>query len=118
MTLQNSWKAHFLLLTMVNKSGNHNIPGFTGLMDFESSLKKKLTSLNQMNSFLLTANNKREIVLLHNPTNFNRTLLHSTNKVGCLVRVGPRATLIIVNERAAFLPPRQMFHPIPTLTSV
>jgi hypothetical protein len=75
MPLQNSWKAHFILLIMVNKLGNRNIPGFTSTMDFESSLNQKMMTLNQTNSFLLVADNKREIVLLHNPTNFGGTLL-------------------------------------------
>ncbi len=32
-----SWTARFNLLTMVNKSGNRNIAGFTGAMDFETN---------------------------------------------------------------------------------
>ena len=34
MILHASWTALFNLLTSVNESGNQNIPGFTGVMDF------------------------------------------------------------------------------------
>jgi hypothetical protein len=41
MPLQNNWKAHFHSLTTVNKSGDQNIAGFIGAMDFKASQDKK-----------------------------------------------------------------------------
>jgi hypothetical protein len=41
MPLHPSWTALFNSLTMVNNSGNQNIAGFTGAMDFEANSNKK-----------------------------------------------------------------------------
>ena len=37
MHLQNNWRAHFRSLTTVNESGDRNIAGFNGAVDFEAS---------------------------------------------------------------------------------
>ncbi len=101
MTLHASWNALFKLLTTVNKSGNQNIAGFTGAMDFKANPDVKMPQLNQAYNFLLMANSTREVTILHNPYNFGRTLLCPTDKVGCLVGKGPSAFPIIVNHQAA-----------------
>jgi hypothetical protein len=100
MIHQASWKALFNLLTTVNESGIRNIASFTGAINFKANFDKKMTQLNQAYSFLLVANSTREITILHNLHNFGRTLLHPTDKVGCLVRMGPTAISIIVDHRA------------------
>ena len=41
MPFHASWAALFNLLTTVNESGNRNIAGFTGAMDFEANSNKK-----------------------------------------------------------------------------
>jgi hypothetical protein len=74
---------------MVNKSGNQNIAGFTGVMDFNANPELKMAQLNQAYNFLLMANSTREVTILHNPYNFGGTLLCPTDKVGCLIRKGP-----------------------------
>ena len=104
MIFHNSWKDHFLLLTAASESGNQNIPGFTGAMNFESSAKEKMTTLNKPNSFLLTANHKKEIALLHKPKNFSGTLLRPTNKIGCLLGIGHNAMPIIIDATTALQP--------------
>ena len=104
MLLQNTWKAHFRSLTTVNESGDRNIAGFNGAMDFEASQdKKKMTTLNQSHGFLLAANLRKEIIFLHNPTNFGGTLLRPNNKVGCLVGIGSKAIPVIVKHQTAIL---------------
>ncbi len=101
MILQASWTAFFNLLFAVNKSGNRNLPGFTGGMDFEANLNVKMTRLNQPLSFLLVVNDSKEVTIIHQPHNFGGTLLHPTDKVRCLVRTGPNATPIVLNHQSA-----------------
>jgi hypothetical protein len=104
MIHQASWKALFNLLTMVNKSGNRNISGYTGTMDFEANSDIKMAQLYQANGFLLVVNYKKEITILYNPNNLGRNLLCPANKVGFLVGMGPTAIPIIVDHQAAILP--------------
>jgi len=112
MTLHNSWKSYLLSLTAANESGDRNIPGFTGAMDFESSADEKMTALNEPNGVLLTANNRQEIVLLHNPKNFGGTLLRPTDKIGCLLGVGHNATPVIIDATAALQPLQVVVPPL------
>ncbi len=67
MTLHASWSTLFNSFTMVNKSGNQNIAGFTGAMDFEANTDVKMAQLNQAYNFLLMANSTRDVTILHNP---------------------------------------------------
>ena len=63
-----------------------------------------MTRLNQDYGFLLAVNYMKEITILHNPNNFGRNLLLPTNKVGCLVGMGPIAILAIVDHQAVIHP--------------
>ena len=101
MTLRASWNAFFNWLTMVSKSGNWNIAGFTGAMDLEANSDVKMTRLNQAYNFLLMANSTRGVTILHDPHNFGGTLFCPTDKVGCLVGKGPSGLSVIVNHQAA-----------------
>jgi hypothetical protein len=101
MTFHASWNALFNSLATANESGNRNVAGFTGAMDFEVSLDAKMMSLNQPYGLLLVADNKKEVIILHNPHNFGGTLLCPTNKVGCLVSTGPAAVPVIVDHQGA-----------------
>jgi hypothetical protein len=115
MQLQNNWKAHFRSLTTVNESGDRNIAGFTGAMDFKASQDTKMTTLNQSHAFLLTANLRKEILFLPNPTNFGGTLLRPTDKVGCLVGIGSKAIPTIVKHQAALLSIQKV---VPSITNI
>ncbi len=101
MTLHTSWNALFNLLTTVNKSGNQNIAGFTGAMDFNANPKSKMARLNQAYNFLLMANSTRKVTILHNPYSYGGALLCPTDMVGCLVGKGPSVFPIMVNHQAA-----------------
>jgi hypothetical protein len=101
MTFHASWKALFDSITTVNKYGDRNVAGFTGAMDFEASLDVRMTRLDQPYSLLLVANDKKEVSILHHPHNFGGTLLRPTNKVGCLVGIGPSAVPVIVDHNGA-----------------
>jgi hypothetical protein len=101
MQLHASWKALFASITTVNEAGNRNVAGFTGVMDLKASLDVKMTKLVQPFGLLLAANNKKEIAILHHPHNFGGTLLRPSNKVGCLVGVGPSAVPVVLDHKGA-----------------
>ena len=71
-----------------------------------------MTALNEPNGFLLAANNKKEIVLLHNPKNFGGTLLCPTNKIVCLLGIGHNATPIIIDATRALQPLQVVVPPL------
>jgi hypothetical protein len=101
MQLQASWKALFTSITMVSEAGNRNVASFTGAIDLEASLEVKMTKLVQPFGLLLAANNKKEIAIIHHPNLFGGTLLRPSNKVGCLVGVGPSANPVVLNHNGA-----------------
>jgi hypothetical protein len=68
LTSHASWKVLFYSITTVNESGNRNVTGFTGAMDFEASLKVKMRMFDQPYGFLLAANKKRESPYSTTPT--------------------------------------------------
>jgi hypothetical protein len=81
-------------------------------MDFEASLDIKMTSLDQPYGLLLVANKKKEVSILHHPHNFGGTLLRPTNKVGCLIGIGPSAVPIIVDHNGALRSIQAIVSPI------
>ena len=103
MTLHASWKALFTALNAVNKSGNRNIAGFTDAMDAGANLEVKMMWLSQPLGLLLIVNNSKEVSIIHHPHNFGGTLLRPAHnhKVGCLVGMGPNATLVVLDHRSA-----------------
>ena len=101
MILHASWKALFTALNAVNESGNRNIAGFTNAMDARANLEVKMTRLSQPFGLLLIANNSKKVSIIHHPHNFGGTLLRPTHKVGCLVGMGPNATLVVLDHRSA-----------------
>ncbi len=115
MPLHTSWTALFNSLTRVNKSGNRNIPGFTGAMDFEANSNGRMTQLNQSFNVILVANSTKGIAVLYNPHNFGGILLRPTNKVGCLFRTGPVSIPIIVDHKAALLSIQEI---VPTIEDI
>jgi hypothetical protein len=74
-----------------------------------------MTTLNQSHGFLLTENLRKEIIFLHNPTNFGGTLLRPTDKVGCLVGIGPKAIPVIVKHQGALLSIQKV---VPSITNI
>ena len=115
MPLHASWTALFNSLTTVNESGNRNIAGFTGAIDFEANSNEKLTQLNQPFNIILLENSTRGIAVLHNPHNFGGTLLRPTNKVGCLVGTDPVSIPVIVDHGAALLSIQEI---VPTIEDI
>jgi hypothetical protein len=104
MLLNASWKVFFALIIAVNKAGDQNVTGFANAMDLKASLGKKMTKLVQPVGLLLMANATKEIAILCHPHNFGGTLLCPSNKVSCLIRVGPSAVLVVLDHNGAFRP--------------
>jgi hypothetical protein len=86
-------------------------------MDFNANPELKVVRLNQAYNFLLMANSTREVTILHNPYNFVRTLLHPTDKVGCLVRKGPSVFPVIINHQGALCLIQVTFPPARDITN-
>ncbi len=80
LTSHASWKVLFYSIATVNESGDRNVTGFNGAMDFEASLKVKMRMLDQPYDFLLAANKKKGVSILHHPHNFGGTLLGAALK--------------------------------------
>ncbi len=100
MTFHASWNTLFNSLATANKSGNWKVASSTGAMDFEASLNAKMTSLNQPYGLLLVADNKKEVIILHNPHNFGGTLLRP--RIALSGRdPQPSPSLWITKERSA-----------------
>jgi hypothetical protein len=112
MQLHASWKVLFASITTVNEAGDRNVASFTGAMDLKASLYVKMTKLVQPFGLLLAENNKKEIAILHHPHNFGGTLLHPSNKVGCLVRVGPSAVPVMLDHKGALCSIKAILPPI------
>jgi hypothetical protein len=81
-------------------------------MDFKASLKLKMTRLDQPYGFLLATNKQKEVSNPHHPHNFGGTLLRPTNKVGCLIGIGPSAFPVIVDHIAALCLTQAIVPPI------
>ena len=73
-------------------------------MDAEANLKVQMTRLTQPLGLLLIVNNSKEVSIIHHTHNFGGTLLCPTHKVGCLVGMGPNATLVVLDHRSALSP--------------
>jgi hypothetical protein len=89
---------------MVNEAGDRNVASFTGVMELEASLGKKMTKLVQPFGLLLAANDKKGITILYHPYNFGGTLIRPSNKVGCLVGVGSSAVPVVLDHDGALRP--------------
>jgi hypothetical protein len=115
MPLHTSCTALFNSLTTVNESGNQNIAGVTGTMDFEANANGKMTQLNQPFNIILVVNSSRGITVLHNPHNFGGTLLRPMNKVRCLVGTCPVSIPVIADHGAALLSIQEI---VPTIEDI
>ena len=58
----------------------------------------KLRDLVEDEDLIFLGNIKFKIILFHSPTNFGGTRARTTNKVACLLRLGPEATVVLLNE--------------------
>ena len=58
----------------------------------------KLRDFVEDEDVIFLGNIKGKIALFHSPTNFGGTRSRTTNKVACLLGLGPEATAVLLNE--------------------
>jgi len=102
MPLSPSWKTHFLQgLAAANAIGDRNAGKFTEAMTHDAAVDTKMKYLNEDNNLILVADNKKQVVLLHNIKNLGGTTLNPTNKVAALIGMGPDAQAVALDVDVA-----------------
>ena len=64
---------------------------------FDSSKVSELRDLVEDEDIIFLGNMKGKITLFHSPKNFGGTRARSTNKVACLLGLGPKATAVLLD---------------------
>ena len=94
----NSWKQHLQSLPG-HDEGNKNMVNFTKYCTKIVAIKiSKLRDLVEDEDVIFLGNIKGKITLFHIPTNFGGTRARMTNKVACILGLGPEATAVLLNE--------------------
>jgi hypothetical protein len=102
MPLSPSWKTHFLQgLTPLNVIGNRNVTKFLEAMTHNAAVDTKMKYLSKDHNLILVADNKKQVVILHNLKNYGGMTLQPTNKVAALFGIGPDTQVIVLNVAAA-----------------
>ena len=105
MPLSPSWKTHFLHgLTAANAIGDRNAAKFTEAMTHDAAIDTKMKYLNEDNNLILVADNKKQVVILHNIKNLGGTTINPNNKVAALIGVGPDAQVVALDVDTAIAP--------------
>ena len=73
---------------------------------FSSSMESGNTLIQKMNAItthqdvsFLGADNKKKAILFHSPSNLGGSLIRPSNKVVCLIGLGPKAIPVILDEK-------------------
>ena len=94
----NSWKQHLHSLPGYDE-GNKNMVNFTKYCtNVVASKISKLRDLGEEEDIIFLGNIKGKITLFHSPKNFVGTRAHTTNKLACLLGIGPKAIAVLLNE--------------------
>ena len=98
MLLSPSWKTHFLqALAPANMIGNHNMKKFTKAMTHDATVDTKMKYLNKDHNLIFVADNKKQVVLLHNIKNLGGMTINPTNKMAALFELGHDAQVIALD---------------------
>ncbi len=82
MLLSPSWKTRFLQgLAPLNAIGDQNVTKFLEAMTHNAAVDTKMKYLSKDHNLILIADNKKQVVILHNLKNYGGTTLQLTNKV-------------------------------------
>ena len=102
MPLSPSWKMHFLQgLAPANAIGNRNTKKFTKAMIHDAAVDTEMKYLNKNHNLILVADNKKQVVIIHNLKNLGGTTISPTNKVAALFGLGPNAQVVALDINAA-----------------
>ncbi len=98
MPLSPSWKMHFLQgLAPLNAIGNRNVKKYSEAMSHDTAMHTKMKYLSEDHNFILIANNKKQVTILHNLKNYGGRILQPTNKEAALFGIGPDAQVVALN---------------------
>ncbi len=113
MPLSPCWKTHFLQgLAPLNAIGNRNARKFTKATTQDATVDTKMKYLNKDNNLILVADNKKQVVLLHNLKNLGGTTINPTNKVAALFGMGSDAQVVNLDVNAAIAPQSKRTLPV------
>jgi hypothetical protein len=80
--------------------GECNARKFTEAMTHDAAVDTKMKYLNEDHNLILIADNKKQVVLLHNLKNLGGRTINPTNKVAALFGMGPEAQVIALDVDA------------------
>ncbi len=102
MPLSPSWKQHILQgLEPLNAIGNNKVANFTDTMARDAAMDTKMKYLSKEHNLILVADNKKQVVILHNLKNYGGTILQPVNKVAALLGLGPDAHVVALDTTMA-----------------
>ena len=67
----------------------------------DAAVDTKMKYLHEDNNLILVADNKKQVVLLHNIKNLGGTTINPTNKVAALIGMGPGAQVVALDVAVA-----------------
>jgi hypothetical protein len=95
--------ATYLVNHTNNDAGNRNLQAFSDVLGSEVLTEAKLRDLDdELDTVILAADAKRNIMLLHSPKIFGGTRSRPDNKVTCMIGLGAHAAAIIPDLNSAF----------------
>jgi hypothetical protein len=101
MPLTPSWKMHVLQgLVPLNKIGDQNVTKFSEAMTHNAAVETKMKYLSEDHNLILIADNKKQVIILHNLKNYGGATLQPTNKVAALFEIGPGTQVIVLDVNA------------------
>ena len=101
MPLFPSWKMHFQQgLASASAIGDCNTNKFTKAMTHDTAVDTKMKYLNKDHNLILVADNKKQVILLHDIKNLGGTTINPTNKVAALFGLGPNAQVVALYVNA------------------
>ena len=103
MNLTNGWKQYYLSLSG-NDQGNQNMESFSLSMSSNQSNGARLNSLMEdVDTVIFIADENKKVAVIHIPKNHRGTRTRPTNKISCLVGLGPQAACVVLNVTQALL---------------
>ena len=79
----------------MNAIGYRNVKKYSEAMTHDAVVDTKMKYLSKEHNFILIADNKKQVTILHNLKNYGGTILQPTNKVAALFGIGPAPKLLL-----------------------